>query len=71
MKRYTYFLKLSDASNKDKVLHELENYLFHASIEFTDKNQIWLKWYTENYSGHDLLQRLKIAFLLDTWIEEQ
>jgi hypothetical protein len=68
MKRYTYFLKLANLSNRDTVVHELENYLFHSNIEHS--GTLWLKWHTDNYSGKELLSRLQSTFLIETWLEE-
>ena len=71
MKRYTYFVKLKNPGNRDKVLHELENYLFHSFTEQAENPQtLWLKWHTDNYSGAEPLERLQSSFLIDTWIEE-
>lgn len=71
MRRYTYFLKLKNENNKDKVLHELENYIFHSQLVLSNEQQtLWVKWHTENYSGSEPLERLKTNFLIDTWFED-
>ena len=67
MRQYKYFLKLTNESNRERVLHELENYLFHFQISHS---KLWIQWLTENYSGNEILDRLKSEFLIDTWIEE-